>query len=52
LPPSTVRVEIDGANHAQFGWYGLQSGDNNSTISREQQQNQTVAAIIGLLQKI
>ena len=29
LPPSTVRVEINGANHAQFGWYGSQSGDNN-----------------------
>jgi hypothetical protein len=22
LPPETVRVEIDGGNHAQFGWYG------------------------------
>ncbi len=52
LPPSTVRVEINGANHAQFGWYGSQSGDNNSTISREQQQNKTVIAIISLLQKI
>lgn len=52
LPSSTVRVEIDGANHAQFGWYGSQSGDNPATISREQQQNQTVATIIGLLQKL
>jgi hypothetical protein len=49
LPSDTVRVEIDGGNHAQFGWYGVQSGDNPATISREQQQNQTVTSITNLL---
>ncbi|HZW83512.1 MAG TPA: alpha/beta hydrolase [Candidatus Deferrimicrobium sp.] len=34
LPPSTVRVEIDGGNHAQFGWYGNQQGDSAAKISR------------------
>ena len=38
LPPSTVRVEIAGGNHAQFGWYGDQGGDNPATITRELQQ--------------
>ncbi len=52
LPPDTVRVEIDGGNHAQFGWYGLQSGDNLATISREQQQDITVNATVRLLSKI
>ncbi len=52
LPPNTVRVEINGGNHAQFGWYGLQSGDNPSTISREQQQEQTVNATIQMLSKL
>lgn len=38
-------VEIQGGNHAQFGNYGPQKGDLPATISAEEQQNQTVAAI-------
>lgn len=49
LPASTDWVTIEGGNHAQFGWYGAQSGDNPATISREQQQEQIVAATINLL---
>ena len=49
LPSDTVRVEIGGGNHAQFGWYGEQSGDNPASIGRDQQQNQTVASTINLL---
>ncbi len=52
LPPSTVRVEIQGGNHAQFGWYGDQAGDNAATITRETQQNITVTATIQLLAKL
>ncbi len=52
LPADTVRVEIDGGNHAQFGWYGEQSGDNPATISREQQQNQTVTATTSFLAQL
>ena len=52
LPQSTVRVEIAGGNHAQFGWYGSQSGDNAATISREDQQNQTLTATVQLLEKL
>ncbi len=52
LPPSTVRVEIAGGNHAQFGWYGDQAGDNAATITRETQQNITVTATIQLLTKL
>jgi hypothetical protein len=43
-------VEIVGGNHAQFGWYGDQQGDNPATISREEQQAQTVAATVALLE--
>jgi hypothetical protein len=49
LPADTIRVEIEGGNHAQFGWYGIQSGDNPATISREQQQNQTVTSTVNFL---
>ena len=38
-------VEIEGGNHAQFGNYGPQKGDLPATISAEEQQEQTVAAI-------
>ena len=49
LPPDTVRVEIDGGNHAQCGWYGPQPGDMDATISREEQQQQIVQATVKIL---
>lgn len=52
LPASTTQVEIVGGNHAQFGWYGEQEGDNPATITREQQQKQIVNSTIQLLEKV
>ncbi len=52
LPLTTVYVEIQGGNHAQFGYYGDQSGDNPATITRELQQNQTLNATVELLQEL
>lgn len=49
LPVDTTWVEIPGGNHAQFGYYGTQLGDNRATISREQQQALTVQAILTAL---
>jgi len=49
LPAETRWVAIVGGNHAQFGWYGPQSGDNPATISREVQQREVVAATLTLL---
>ena len=37
FPESAEFVEIEGANHSQFGWYGFQSGDGEATISRIRQ---------------
>lgn len=42
-------VEIEGGNHAQFGNYGPQKGDLPATISAQEQQRQTVAAIDAFL---
>jgi pimeloyl-ACP methyl ester carboxylesterase len=50
LPPATTYVVIQGGNHAQFGYYGAQEGDNPAAISRAEQQKQLVAAMIELLQ--
>lgn len=44
LPVGTQWVKITGGNHAQFGWYGAQSGDNPAEISRIAQQDQIVLA--------
>lgn len=43
-------VEIQGGNHAQFGNYGPQKGDLPATISPQEQQKQTVAAISSFIQ--
>ena len=52
LPPTAAFVPIDGGNHAQFGSYGDQPGDNPATISREEQQAQVIAATATLLEEI
>ena len=52
LPPTAVRVEIAGGNHAQFGWYGDQQGDNVAEITRELQQSQILNATLQLLLKL
>jgi hypothetical protein len=44
VPPSAAFVPVDGGNHAQFGYYGDQSGDNPATITRAEQQAQVIAA--------
>ena len=43
---------IDGGNHAQFGYYGKQSGDNEANITPENQQNQTVGTILEFISKL
>lgn len=52
LPADTTWVQIVGGNHAQFGWYGLQSGDNPATISREEQQAEIVQSTLDLLKAV
>lgn len=52
LPETTRYVPIEGGNHAQFGWYGAQVGDNVATISVVEQQRLTVDAVVALLDLI
>lgn len=51
LPSGTIYVEIAGGNHRQFGHYRYQLMDGRPGIGREEQQRQTVAAILGFLEK-
>lgn len=46
LMSNITEYVIDGGNHAQFGYYGNQSGDGMANISAENQQNQTVYEIL------
>jgi len=41
VPPGSTLVEIQGGNNAQFGDYGPQKGDGQTSISREAQQERT-----------
>ena len=49
LPAKITDVRIDGGNHSQFGYYGFQPGDWPATISREDQQRQTLTALLAAL---
>ncbi len=49
LPPGARYVAIEGGNHAQFGYYGAQAGDNEAAISRPEQQALIRAATLELL---
>ena len=52
LPKNSTFIEIKGGNHAQFGSYGEQSGDNKATISDEKQINLSSKCTINFLNNI
>lgn len=49
LPKNTNELIINGGCHSYFGDYGIQKGDGNPTITREEQMNITVDYIISQL---
>ena len=52
LPRDARFVAVEGGNHGGFAWYGPQPGDEAAVITREEQQAQTVAAILDALDEI
>jgi hypothetical protein len=52
LGDDVTTTVIEGGNHEQMGWYTGQPNDPPATISRQDQQDRTVAATIDLLQAI
>jgi len=52
LPQTAIWTSIQGGNHAQFGWYGEQAGDNAATISRPEQQAQVIQATTQFLSSL
>lgn len=49
LPEDATMVEIEGANHASFGDYGVQPGDGTATISTEEARSEITRALVDLL---
>lgn len=52
LPDSAQVITIEGGNHAQFGSYGPQAGDQAADISAEEQWAQAVAATVQFLDSL
>lgn len=52
LPADTIWVEIPGGNHAQFGWYGPQKGDNPTAVALPAQQYQITEATAAFLKAL
>lgn len=46
-----TEVVINGGNHAQFGYYGNQSGDNPASITPKDQQDQSMEAILKFIEQ-
>jgi hypothetical protein len=52
LPAETHFTVVEGGNHAQFGAYGPQSGDNPATISDDEARDQIAAATSRFLESL
>ncbi|MEO5805625.1 alpha/beta hydrolase [Devosia sp.] len=52
LPPRLTMSQIEGGNHAQFGYYGPQIMDGTASLSRQAQQAQMTDAALNLLDRI
>lgn len=52
FPANTTFITIEGGNHYNNGNYGVQSGDKNSTITREEQQQQIVNSILQFIKNL
>lgn len=49
MPKHYTEICIKGGNHAWFGNYGKQDGDNTASISHKNQQNQAVTAMLKMI---
>lgn len=52
VPASTVYVAVVGANHAEFGDYGVQAGDGAADITYDEATTQIVGATVKALESL
>jgi hypothetical protein len=46
LPADSQFVQIEGGNHANFGMYGPQKGDQESPLTSKEQLDEVLSAIL------
>lgn len=51
LPDDATYVELEGVNHAQFGDYGVQPGDDEATIADDEAHAEIAATIVDALER-
>ena len=51
MPADYKELCLEGGNHAWFAYYGEQDGDGTASITKEEQQKQTVNAIVKMIVK-
>lgn len=51
MPEAYTEVCIEGGNHAWFAYYGEQDGDGKAVITRQEQQRQTIEAILFMIKE-
>lgn len=49
LPEDYKELCMEGGNHAGFAYYGEQEGDGSASITKEEQQKQTMDAILNII---
>ena len=52
LPTNTIYLSIQGGDHHQFGTYALTTEENLATISRTEQHQQIIYAMLNLLKRV
>lgn len=52
VPADYTELCIEGGNHAWFAYYGEQDGDGTASITREEQQEKTVTAIVDMILRV
>lgn len=52
IPKTTTFIEIPGGNHAYFGVYGSQSGDNEAKITVSEQQEIIIETIVNWMDTV
>ncbi|MBF0410708.1 MAG: hypothetical protein HQM10_25410 [Candidatus Riflebacteria bacterium] len=52
MPADSSRIVLIGANHGQFGFYGVHPGDGRALMSRHEQTEKTVFHTVKLLRKV
>jgi hypothetical protein len=52
LPATAVYIRLEGVNHANFGYYGIQDGDYPAKITKENQKELSVSSTVHSMNRV